>query len=50
MFHISVGYGDSNGSPTEDGICEDGLALYHWIRQHSGSSPIYIWGHSMGTG
>ncbi|XP_060553065.1 lysophosphatidylserine lipase ABHD12-like [Ruditapes philippinarum] len=44
------GYGDSSGSPSEDGVVSDALFVYRWINQHKGDTPIFIWGHSLGTG
>ena len=49
-MYLSPGYGDSSGSPTEDGVCHDGYTVYQWLRRQAGDVPIYIWGHSMGTG
>ena len=45
-----LGYGDSSGSPSEDGVVADALHTYKWIKDHSGSSPVFLWGHSLGTG
>ena len=45
-----IGFGDSAGVPSEDGLCEDSLAAFSWIKQHSANSPVYIWGHSLGSG
>ncbi|XP_053374040.1 lysophosphatidylserine lipase ABHD12-like [Mercenaria mercenaria] len=44
------GYGDSSGSPSEDGVVSDALFVYRWIRQHKGNTPLFLWGHSLGTG
>uniref|UniRef100_A0A8C4Q6T0 Serine aminopeptidase S33 domain-containing protein n=1 Tax=Eptatretus burgeri TaxID=7764 RepID=A0A8C4Q6T0_EPTBU len=43
------GWGDSLGSPTEEGITMDALYTYHWVKERS-RGPVYIWGHSLGTG
>ncbi|XP_073848341.1 lysophosphatidylserine lipase ABHD12 isoform X3 [Musca autumnalis] len=44
------GYGDSDPiSPTEEGVVRDAMAVYNYIRNLT-SSPIFIWGHSLGTG
>lgn len=44
------GYGDSaGGSPTEQGVVRDAIAVYEYIRQHT-HNPVYLWGHSLGTG
>lgn len=43
------GYGDSSGAPTEDGVCEDSISMYKWLKQQ-GVTDIYIWGHSLGSG
>ncbi|KAL5009155.1 hypothetical protein ScPMuIL_014736 [Solemya velum] len=44
------GYGDSLGQPTEDGLVSDSGVVYRWIQQKRGKSPVFIWGHSLGTG
>ncbi|XP_046885222.1 monoacylglycerol lipase ABHD12-like [Hypomesus transpacificus] len=44
------GFGDSSGKPTEAGLTTDVLHLYQWVKAHSGSSLVLIWGHSLGTG
>ncbi|CAH0757120.1 unnamed protein product [Diatraea saccharalis] len=49
------GYGDStNLNPSEDGVVEDSLVVYEWIHSTMENSqnkpPIYVWGHSLGTG
>ena len=49
-FFFSTGYGDSSGSPSEDGVVSDALFIYRWVRQRKGKSPLFIWGHSLGTG
>ena len=42
------GYGESGGSPTEEGLCADALAVYdHVSPNHTGVSVI---GRSLGTG
>lgn len=48
---ISVtGYGDSSGSPSEDGVVADALFVYRWIKERKGKTPFFLWGHSLGTG
>ncbi|KAA0711054.1 Monoacylglycerol lipase ABHD12 [Triplophysa tibetana] len=44
------GWGDSEGSPSEEGMMSDSLFLYQWIKQRIGQKQLYIWGHSLGTG
>ncbi|CAJ0582087.1 unnamed protein product, partial [Mesorhabditis spiculigera] len=44
------GYGDSEGSPTEDGIVADSRLVYEWLLPRIGDNLLIIWGHSMGTG
>lgn len=52
-FHVVTfdyrGYGDSTGYPSEEGLVDDSLSVYKWIKSHSGNSPVYIWGHSLGS-
>lgn len=53
-FHVFSldyrGFADSSGDPTEAGVTNDALYLYHWVKQHSKGSPVYFWGQSLGTG
>ncbi|CAH0718417.1 unnamed protein product, partial [Brenthis ino] len=49
------GYGDStNVTPSEDGVVEDSLIVYDWlqntIQKSENKPPLYLWGHSLGTG
>ncbi|KAM9726516.1 lysophosphatidylserine lipase ABHD12-like isoform 2-T2 [Menidia menidia] len=45
------GWGDSDGSPSEDGMTSDALFTYDWLRARMDQSlPLHIWGHSLGTG
>ncbi|KAK6182952.1 hypothetical protein SNE40_010520 [Patella caerulea] len=52
-FHIVTidyrGFGDSTGTPTEDGVVSDAYHLYQWVKERSGDSPVFLWGHSLGT-
>ncbi|XP_005376863.1 PREDICTED: abhydrolase domain-containing protein 12B isoform X2 [Chinchilla lanigera] len=53
-FHVlSVdyrGYGDSTGTPTEQGLAADAICVYEWTKARSGRTPVCLWGHSLGTG
>ncbi|KAB7506034.1 Monoacylglycerol lipase ABHD12 [Armadillidium nasatum] len=54
-FHVITfdyrGFADSTDvEPSENGVVQDTIAMINWIRAHSKSSPLYIWGHSLGTG
>ncbi|XP_048125214.1 lysophosphatidylserine lipase ABHD12 [Alosa alosa] len=44
------GWGDSEGSPSEKGMTSDAHFIYQWVKQRIGRKPLYIWGHSLGTG
>ncbi|XP_053620797.1 lysophosphatidylserine lipase ABHD12-like [Plodia interpunctella] len=53
------GYGDStNLTPSEQGVVEDSLAVYGWLHDTLDSyrdgddvaPPLFVWGHSLGTG
>ncbi|KAM5305211.1 lysophosphatidylserine lipase ABHD12 isoform 2-T4 [Glossophaga mutica] len=44
------GWGDSIGTPSERGMTYDALHVFDWIKARSGDNPVYIWGHSLGTG
>lgn len=45
-----LGYGDSKGLPSEDGLVTDAKAIYEYARLKAPYKNIFIWGHSMGTG
>ncbi|XP_054443431.1 lysophosphatidylserine lipase ABHD12 isoform X1 [Pteronotus mesoamericanus] len=53
-FHVVTfdyrGWGDSVGIPSERGMTYDALHVFDWIKARSGDNPVYIWGHSLGTG
>ncbi|KAF6128468.1 abhydrolase domain containing 12B [Phyllostomus discolor] len=53
-FHVlSVdyrGFGDSTGKPTEEGLTADAICVYQWTKARSGTTPVCLWGHSLGTG
>ncbi|XP_033835510.1 lysophosphatidylserine lipase ABHD12 [Periophthalmus magnuspinnatus] len=53
-FHVIAfdyrGWGDSDGSPSELGMTSDALFVYDWIKVRLNKTPLYIWGHSLGTG
>ncbi|XP_037357733.1 protein ABHD12B [Talpa occidentalis] len=53
-FHVlSVdyrGFGDSTGRPTEEGLTTDAICVYEWTKARSGTTPVCLWGHSLGTG
>lgn len=43
------GFGDSDCMASEDGLMEDSLLVWQWIRGHAPNARIYIWGHSLGS-
>lgn len=44
------GYGDSSGSPTVEGVVKDTYFAYKWLKEKSHGAPVFLWGHSLGTG
>ena len=44
------GYGQSEGSPSEEGVCEDGRAAVQWLKNRCGvdDSEIILFGRSLG--
>ncbi|XP_037554127.1 lysophosphatidylserine lipase ABHD12 [Nematolebias whitei] len=51
QFRNSQGWGDSDGYPSEGVMTSDALFVYDWLKQRTDKSlPLYIWGHSLGTG
>ena len=47
---LSPGWGDSDGSPSEGGMTADSLFMYHRLKRAVANKPLYVWGHSLGTG
>ncbi|GLG95799.1 Monoacylglycerol lipase ABHD12 [Gryllus bimaculatus] len=44
-------YADSTDiEPTEEGVVADGKFMYRWLERRVKSSPLLVWGHSLGTG
>ncbi|MBN1761351.1 MAG: alpha/beta fold hydrolase [Chitinispirillaceae bacterium] len=43
------GYGKSSGTPTENGIYEDGYAVQRYIRNEMGDPKIVVYAFSLGT-
>ncbi len=43
------GFGNSLCFPSESGMMEDGYLVWRWIQQHATNSPVFIWGHSLGS-
>lgn len=44
-----LGYADSTGHPSEDGVVDDSHFMYRWIKERSGASQVVLWGHSLGA-
>ena len=45
------GYADSSPvMPTKCGVVTDGHRVYEHISSLAGDSPVFVWGHSLGTG
>jgi uncharacterized protein len=44
------GYMGSTGSPTEEGLLHDAEAAWRFATSRWPSSPVVLWGHSLGTG
>src|SRR5262249_536409 len=44
------GYMGSTGHPTEAGLLQDAEAAYRFATSHYPSSPVVLWGHSLGSG
>jgi uncharacterized protein len=44
------GYMGSTGSPTEDGLLRDAEAAWLFTTSRYPSSPVVLWGHSLGSG
>nr|CAD7411422.1 unnamed protein product [Timema poppensis] len=49
--HSHVSYGDStNESPSEQGVVSDSLFVLSWTMERVKGAPLFVWGHSLGTG
>lgn len=49
MIFEWLGYGDSDdGAMFERNIVNDCVQVYKWLQERT-NSPIYVWGHSLGT-
>lgn len=45
------GYGDSSSvTVNEEGLVADTKLVFKYLRGKAGNSPIFVWGHSLGTG
>ena len=44
------GFGDSEGSPSEDGVVTDGMTIYQFVVEQLKADSVFFWGHSLGTG
>ena len=44
------GYPGSTGSPSEQGLLDDGQAAYDYAKNHAPGAPIVVHGHSLGSG
>ncbi|XP_045622932.1 lysophosphatidylserine lipase ABHD12 isoform X1 [Procambarus clarkii] len=54
-YHIITfdyrGYADSSAvDPSEEGLVMDGKVIFNYLLENAGTSPIFVWGHSLGTG
>ncbi|GFR95529.1 monoacylglycerol lipase ABHD12 [Elysia marginata] len=50
FMKLFLGYGDSSGVPSEEGVVKDAYFMYKWLKQKIGNTKIFLWGHSLGTG
>ena len=47
----NAGFGDSSSvTPSEEGLVTDTKVIFRYLRDKSGNSPLFVWGHSLGTG
>lgn len=53
-YHVFIidyrGFGDSSGWPSEQGIINDVMVLYNFLKSFQNKAKIFLWGHSLGTG
>ena len=43
------GFGNSRCYPSEQGMMEDALLVWTWLKQKAPDARVYIWGHSLGS-
>lgn len=43
------GFGNSRCYPSEQGMMEDALLVWMWLREKAPKAKIYVWGHSLGS-
>ena len=43
------GFGDSKCYPSEEGMMEDALLVWSWLKKLAPGAQVYIWGHSLGS-
>lgn len=45
------GYADSSSvDPSENGLVTDTKTIFKYLLDNAGTSPVFVWGHSLGTG
>lgn len=48
---ILLGFADSSAvPPSERGLVRDVKAVYNYVKEKAGKSPVFVYGHSLGTG
>jgi len=49
---VNLGYGDSDVVElSEEGVVTDSKYVFEWVmKKVNGSTPVFVWGHSLGTG
>ena len=51
-MYFTLGYGDSDPADlSEAGVVADSKYVLQWLMNIvNGTAPIFVWGHSLGTG
>lgn len=48
---LSLGYADSTDvEVSELGVVTDAMEMFKWAHKRANGTPIFGWGHSLGTG
>lgn len=52
ILSVNLGYGDSDVVDlSEEGVVMDSKYVFEWVmKKVNGSAPVFVWGHSLGTG
>lgn len=51
LIFFAQGYADSTDvEVSELGVVTDAMEMFRWVHKRANGTPIFGWGHSLGTG